>query len=437
MCPFNNNSLLLFLLLLFVSSIISIIIYYHNNNNKPVYGKGEITSMFSNNLKYWTSSEEEYNKHTKTTLHRAIIDIYKNSNSNNNNNNNNSLYNNMFGNQESYFNQFKTLLQQEEHIKNIIYADPDDNGNTPLHLAVKYDLLPVIELIINKDNTSVAVIDKLDKTPLMYAFEKDNPDIIKLLTSNSDLLNAYDTEGKTNLYHVISEGDLKLLNTLLKFNNIKINTFQKKNGEYTISILYAYYNISNKRYHGYNTISEKTFFEIFKTICNKPEFNINIELQYYPEFLFNIINMDYRLYNTDKYELNETIKLLYEHPNKLDINKILPFTKDKRIMYQYESVKYTGTVLHMAITANKKYLIEYLLTIPDINVNIKCNDENNIPDDTPLLMAVHNFNKEFIELLLKHPNIDTNIKDKNGLIAFEIAKKNIELMMVFNNIKKN
>jgi hypothetical protein len=147
---FNNNLFILFILFIFISvSIICVIC--NNNNNKDIYGKGEISSIFANNFKYWTSSEEDYNEHTKTVLHRAITEIYKNKDKDNNN----SLYKNLFSDKDSYFNQFKNLLQQEEHIKNITYNDPSDNGNTPLHLAVNYNLLSIIELIINKNTQPV------------------------------------------------------------------------------------------------------------------------------------------------------------------------------------------------------------------------------------------------------------------------------------------
>lgn len=60
------------------------------------------------------------------------------------------------------------------------FNNADDSGETPLHLAIKYNCKEVVELLLKK-NVDVNKKNDLKKTPLMVAVELNLPDIVKIL----------------------------------------------------------------------------------------------------------------------------------------------------------------------------------------------------------------------------------------------------------------
>ncbi len=91
----------------------------------------------------------------------------------------------------------------------------DDDGNIPLHLAVKDpSLLEVAELLIDKNVRSANVINKENWTPLHIAAKAGNLDAVKLLISKNAAIEGKTTKGWTPLHVAANEGELDVVTYL-------------------------------------------------------------------------------------------------------------------------------------------------------------------------------------------------------------------------------
>ena len=77
----------------------------------------------------------------------------------------------------------------------------DGNGNTPLMYAAENGNKDIVKLLIDK-GANVNKQDKNGKTPLMYAVVKGNKDIVKLLIENGAIVNKQNKDGQKALDYV-------------------------------------------------------------------------------------------------------------------------------------------------------------------------------------------------------------------------------------------
>lgn len=70
------------------------------------------------------------------------------------------------------------------------------------------------------------------------------------------------------------------------------------------------------------------------------------------------------------------------------------------------SYVYEGTTFHLACQRENDYVIEYLITRSDLQINII--DREKL---TPLHYACRNGNHEIVEMILNHPDVEVNAKD--------------------------
>lgn len=120
------------------------------------------------------------------------------------------------------------------------------------------------------------------------------------------------------------------------------------------------------------------------------------ERNLYSEYLINLIYL----------HENDSAKKFLKDNKSFDPNYLL--IKDDRVT----------SALHTSIMQSNLEMFKILLTLHDIDVNVKaCNLRQ-----TPLHTAVHHGKRyEYIELLLSHPNIDPYEKDNKGKTAFQYA----------------
>jgi hypothetical protein len=386
----------------------------YDNINKT--GGSELTSMFYDTFKKYTSNEDEYEKHLNTELHRAITDIY-----NNKDNSNNALYKNVLGDKDYYFNLFKKLLENEKYKTLSGLTVLNEERFTPLHLAIKYDLIDVFKILINKNPGTIAYYTSPNGTAFMYALKNNKKEFINLLVSEDKFINAYYDRYNnpiTNLYLAIENNDLNLFNFLIQQKNINIQTFKTDSGKYTSSILDIMCESCDSKQYA------KLKLDFLKPLLNKLDFDL--ELKHHHDCLNKIINNDDLLI--------EFIKYLYSNNNKSENIKF-------NINHMFKTSKYNGynlpetliekTILHMCIEKLQKnpklldfiiYLLENNKNIfkMDLNVKYKIDDKNIY---TPLEMCI--LNTKII--------YENNVDRLNNPEEYNIYENNLKIITLLLN----
>ncbi len=113
-----------------------------------------------------------------------------------------------------------------------IYTNMTDNdGDTLLHLAIYADKYDIAELLLTYQ-ASPNKVDKMKQTPIFRTVFTNNSAFINLLTRYGADINACDDDGNTILHIAVLEGNIVIIEELLK-NNINVH-IQNNNGLYAI-----------------------------------------------------------------------------------------------------------------------------------------------------------------------------------------------------------
>ena len=129
--------------------------------------------------------------------------------------------------------------------------EPNSDGNTPLHLACRYNFIEIVKLLIQKFGTkyveaipdSIYYVninrrDKMRNTPLYIALEKGFTDIANILLNDENIdLDIRGPGGITPLMAAIKFENDKIIDRLLAYDNIEI---QKIDQEQRTALHYAY-----------------------------------------------------------------------------------------------------------------------------------------------------------------------------------------------------
>jgi len=87
------------------------------------------------------------------------------------------------------------------------------NGHTPLHIAVEYENLDMVQLLLNK-NANINATNKDGDTPLHIAVENENLDMIPLLLEKGANVNAENKDGYTPLHIADEDENLDMIQLL-------------------------------------------------------------------------------------------------------------------------------------------------------------------------------------------------------------------------------
>jgi 26S proteasome non-ATPase regulatory subunit 10 len=92
----------------------------------------------------------------------------------------------------------------------------DDDDRLPIHWAVSYNNLPIVQILVQAKNFDVDVADGSGWTPLMMACSrKDAEAMVDLLLSKDAEVNAKNNNGQTALHFCASKANLDIARTLL------------------------------------------------------------------------------------------------------------------------------------------------------------------------------------------------------------------------------
>lgn len=105
------------------------------------------------------------------------------------------------------------------HIMNV----PDNQGRTPLHVAVGIGNAEITELILSVDQAKVDIQDIHGRTPLHWAVQLGHPKMIKLLMDRGGLaqFKLLDANGWTALHYAAHEKYVDCAEELLKYDGIE------------------------------------------------------------------------------------------------------------------------------------------------------------------------------------------------------------------------
>ncbi|KAL5415409.1 hypothetical protein PMIN03_002740 [Paraphaeosphaeria minitans] len=112
---------------------------------------------------------------------------------------------------------------QTSKVESLLSTNPklaslrDDDDRLPIHWAVSYNHLPIVQLLVQSKSFDPDVVDGSAWTPLMMACSRKEADaIVSLLISKDADVNAKNNNGQTALHFCASKNHLDLARTLLK-----------------------------------------------------------------------------------------------------------------------------------------------------------------------------------------------------------------------------
>jgi ankyrin repeat protein len=308
----------------------------------------------------------------------------------------------------------------------------DKNKMYPIHYAVIFNNLKILELLVSKNN-NVNLKDGSEMTPLMLAIKYKNINIIKYILKNDNLnINQTNNEGHTALHMACNYENENIVELLLENKKIDVNVQDNQN-KYTAlmySVALNNYNITNM-------------------ILNNSDINLDIQDGYGNTVIHHAIKENVsmsiielldqkignkKIYNTTNINGMTILHLLLENDIQINLKKYIENTNLN--IQNYEG----NTIWHLIGKRWINYITE--LEIKKNNVFIK-NRKNLIAFD------MYKENDKFIEMLIKsyYNYLKTkkiewkedweNICSKNDLIKKIDFKDNSIEKNCFEKIKKH
>lgn len=357
-------------------------------------------------------------------------------------------------------------------------ADIDTSAYPALHIAIIGNDIERATQLLSATNLDINQVDKCGKTALHYAASMENEECVKLLLSaNALAINKKDKQGCT-AYDIAEHKKNNNIKTLLsrqggKRSSELIHTLREILIKGNVQTIQQFIDSSDlalsmegTNYNPLQWTIESGNIDAIKLILNTPGIDVNKQHNRYtpleyaarlekPDILKLLlttpginINAGAPLHEAAKHGRVENAKILLEVPGIQtadftefdlavicnDLNKLQELFNNRNNKADKATL---GAPLHWAIYGNHPEIVEFLLTIPDIDVNDKAN--TNIE---PLQLAAQKSNLTIFKLLLSAPGIDVNVTDEDGYsILWQAANEGdveiVELLLASPHIDVN
>ena len=109
-------------------------------------------------------------------------------------------------------------------------------------------------------------------------------------------------------------------------------------------------------------------------------------------------------------------KQFWDAADKGDLSVVKNLAADPTLKINWQDSQFADTALNIACYQGREFVVEFLLTLPNIDVNKPNKDEA-----TPFFVACFQGNMEVVSLLLADMRIDVNKPKKTGSSPFLIA----------------
>jgi serine/threonine-protein phosphatase 6 regulatory ankyrin repeat subunit B len=306
----------------------------------------------------------------------------------------------------------------------------NEQGYTALSIAAKIgDDEKIALLLKNGANIELAKEEKISKKEskkleeIYQQVKKATEDLVSAIVMGNNLrvkklLNTtpvdvnmtvmipiYGMGPSSPLMYAVNEGNIELVELLLKHPNININV--RDNAGRT-ALIYAVSITYDTKKLLLDTPGVKEFLEslqqpIVKLLLKHPKIDVNA-LDH---------NKRTALQYAESFNDIKTIKLLLDHPD-IDVN-----LQDNM----------GNTILMRMAFSGAKDIVELLLKVPNIEIN-----KRNRVGTTALIIAASQGQRKIVQLLLNQPDIDINTQEEEGLSALCAAirygyKKVAELLL--------
>ncbi|CAG9983235.1 unnamed protein product [Clonostachys byssicola] len=328
----------------------------------------------------------------------------------------------------------------------------DGYGRTPLSYAAEEGNEDVVELLIKK-NVDLNVKDEEDCAPLLLAAKAGNHTIVEILLAEEGVeVNTRDINGQTPLSQAAENGSKLVVRTLLDKDGVDINLQDKygqtplllaaRNGHEAVVrlLIDKNSNPNAKDIDGWTPLSlaaRNGHQVVVKTLLAKAGTNPDTKDKYGSTPL--------SLAAENQHE--DVVDLLLANPN------VDPNSKDDKgwtplslvvrngyasIVKRFLAVRVTDpnardpdslTPLFLAVNNGDIEVVKLLLSRDGVNVNAR--DQYT---QTPLLLASREGNEGLVKLLLAHEKIDPNLKNASGrtplLLAIEKSHESVVKLLL-------
>ena len=305
---------------------------------------------------------------------------------------------NVYINEYSFFYEyysFKAIYEGDEES----LVTKTKSSKTALDLAIKNGSIEIIQILLADKDIDINFESTINKY-IQYYYKKE-------VVNDIEVLNSKGTTTRTPLFYAVEKKNYDIVELLLKQPEIDVN-YQSR-----------IYDID----------------ELMNTICDRFGYKEYIYETAKDEKL--IKNSDQEPLSLAFEQGNDKIiDLLLNNPNiELDLDYFLPIVVhkgkiktiqvllDKGLIGINDVVIQDQTLLHYAIQEGEKEIVKFLLNNPKIEIN-KANSKG----DTPLFLAIEYELADIVEILLKHPKIDVNLhRNSKSPLHFAIENRYDEI----------